>query len=80
MLIPQFFGRVIDGTCRLWSELCGEAGACSLYDIVDLRMKLSVYTVSFNLIGLLFLIAAMFVVRREERKRPQNIISDPLTT
>ncbi|CAL8351015.1 unnamed protein product [Merluccius merluccius] len=34
---PLIFGMGIDSTCLLWSRVCGERGACMLYDNVSYR-------------------------------------------
>ncbi|KHJ43689.1 sodium-independent organic anion transporter [Trichuris suis] len=36
---PILYGYVIDGTCLLWSESCGQKGSCSIYDTDELRLR-----------------------------------------
>lgn len=44
---PILFGRIIDSTCTIWSEKCGERGNCQLYD-----QDLFRYYVNFTAVGL----------------------------
>ncbi|XP_066270044.1 solute carrier organic anion transporter family member 4C1-like [Branchiostoma lanceolatum] len=36
---PIVFGRIIDSTCLLWQEKCGERGSCWLYDKESMAVK-----------------------------------------
>lgn len=38
---PVVFGTVIDTTCRMWSDSCSGSGACALYDLIHLRLRLA---------------------------------------
>ena len=41
---PIIMGALIDSTCRLWNSLaCGKKGACLVYDLDGLRMKMHLY-------------------------------------
>ncbi|XP_071101395.1 solute carrier organic anion transporter family member 2A1-like [Haliotis cracherodii] len=40
LLSPVIFGRVIDSSCLIWDSVCGERGACVLYNMADFRIKL----------------------------------------
>lgn len=54
---PILVGKLIDSACRYRQSSCIKDGACALYDIVDLRIKMvSVYVIltilsfAFNLL------------------------------
>ncbi len=35
---PVIFGNLIDSSCLVWEESCGETGICWLYDTVSFRL------------------------------------------
>ncbi|CAD5234353.1 unnamed protein product [Bursaphelenchus xylophilus] len=37
---PLLWGAVIDSTCLIWDQVCGEKGACSIYDPDQLRTRM----------------------------------------
>lgn len=56
---PIIFGAMIDASCILWQDECGEKGSCWVYDssgmsvrIVGLVAALKVLSFTFNLIAL----------------------------
>ena len=56
---PMIFGAIIDNTCILWQEECGETTNCLLYDTDRLRRVLMLTTAAIMLIGVLFDIAVV---------------------
>ncbi|KAK3088753.1 hypothetical protein FSP39_023325 [Pinctada imbricata] len=50
MPAPIIFGRIVDSTCILW-ESCGNSGACEYYDLVALRLKLHLTSLSFSTVA-----------------------------
>ncbi|XP_048256798.1 solute carrier organic anion transporter family member 3A1-like [Haliotis rufescens] len=54
---PIVYGKVIDSSCIFWQTVCGEVGACALYDLSSLR-----YRVKSMDIGLQSLSAAAYFV------------------
>lgn len=44
---PIIYGRIIDSTCLVWTEECGERGNCQLYD-----QRLFRYYINFTALGL----------------------------
>ncbi|XP_046583921.1 solute carrier organic anion transporter family member 2A1-like [Haliotis rubra] len=73
LLGPIIYGRVIDSTCLIWDSPCGEKGACALYDIVDLRLKIhGFYVVSRAITCICLLIALAIAVKTKifENKNP----------
>ncbi|XP_067666199.1 solute carrier organic anion transporter family member 2A1-like [Haliotis asinina] len=64
LLGPIIYGRVIDSTCLIWDSPCGERGACALYDIIDLRMKIhGFYVVSRGITCICLLIALAIALK-----------------
>ena len=50
---PMVYGAIIDNTCILWQEECGEATNCLLYDTVALRRALMLTTAGISFFGVL---------------------------
>lgn len=57
---PIFYGSIIDNTCLLWQEECGETTNCLLYDSDRLRKALMLTTAGIMMIGVLFDIAVVY--------------------
>lgn len=51
---PIIYGRIIDRTCKIWTEKCGEKGNCQLYDQDEFRYYLNLTAVCFTSIGVFF--------------------------
>lgn len=51
---PVIFGRIIDNTCVIWGQKCGERGDCQLYDKDLFRYYLNITSFAFTAIGVLF--------------------------
>ena len=45
---PIIYGAIIDNTCLLWQEECGETTNCLLYDTDKLREALMLTTAGRN--------------------------------
>ena len=60
---PMIFGAIIDNTCILWQEECGETTNCLLYDTDRLRRVLMLTTAAIMLIGVLFDIAVVYYAK-----------------
>ena len=60
---PMIFGAIIDNTCILWQEECGETTNCLLYDTDRLRRVLMLTTAAIMLIGVLFNIAVVYYAK-----------------
>ena len=56
---PMIFGAIIDNTCILWQEECGQTTNCLLYDTDRLRRVLMLTTAAIMLIGVIFDIAVV---------------------
>lgn len=37
---PLLWGAVIDSTCLIWDQVCGQRGACAIYDPDKLRTRM----------------------------------------
>ena len=57
---PMVYGAIIDNTCILWQEECGETTNCLLYSTEDLRKALMLTTACIMLIGVIFDIGAWY--------------------
>ncbi len=51
---PMVYGALIDSTCVLWQQECGETTNCLLYDTVSLRRTLMLTTAFIMLVGVAF--------------------------
>ncbi|XP_067671615.1 solute carrier organic anion transporter family member 74D-like [Haliotis asinina] len=49
---PILFGAVVDSTCTIWSTTCGERGACALYDVVNMRLRMTGLALGLRLAAL----------------------------
>merc|ERR1719228_1032853 len=50
---PIVFGAIIDTTCILWQQECGETTNCLLYDTDALRQLIMLITAGIMLVGVL---------------------------
>lgn len=51
---PILFGRIIDSTCKIWTEKCGERGNCLLYDQDQFRYWVNLVSACFTSCGVFF--------------------------
>ena len=68
-------GAVIDLSCVLWEEDCGEKGSCWLYDNAWLSYYLTILIVSVEIIKLLFAILALILYKPQEKALEMNLQS-----
>jgi len=57
---PIIFGSIIDNTCLLWQEECGETTNCLLYDTDALRQALMLTTAGIMTLGVVCDIAVVY--------------------
>ncbi|KAK3088850.1 hypothetical protein FSP39_024570 [Pinctada imbricata] len=69
---PIVFGKLFDGTCKLWKDTCGSKGACKLYDIVSMRYIMVAMEVGLRIAALLVYIVAYFVAIRQARREKKD--------
>ncbi|XP_046369893.2 solute carrier organic anion transporter family member 2A1-like [Haliotis rufescens] len=66
---PIVYGKVIDSACKILRGGSSHGnGACSLYDIVDLRYKVFGLEVSIKVVAFILLVISFIVCRWEDRK------------
>ena len=57
---PIVYGAIIDNTCILWQEECGETSNCLLYDMDDFRKAVLLTTSFIILLGVIFDVGAWY--------------------
>ncbi|CAD5229482.1 unnamed protein product [Bursaphelenchus okinawaensis] len=50
---PLLWGAVIDSTCLIWDQVCGERGACIIYDPDQLRTRMHFLYCSIRMFSIL---------------------------
>ncbi|RZF47269.1 hypothetical protein LSTR_LSTR004978 [Laodelphax striatellus] len=48
---PILYGYIIDSTCTIWDETCGEKGNCWLYNREDFRFRVNITAAALTFIG-----------------------------
>ncbi|KAJ3593596.1 hypothetical protein NHX12_005930 [Muraenolepis orangiensis] len=69
---PLIFGMGIDSTCLLWSRVCGERGACMLYDNVSYRHLYVSIAIALKTSAFLLYTTTWRCLRRNYRKYIPN--------
>jgi len=57
---PVIFGAIIDNTCILWQQECGETTNCLMYDADQLRLYFMLTTASIMVLGVAFDVAVVY--------------------
>lgn len=65
---PIFFGYMIDTSCDLWQNICGETGNCLFYDTDKFRLR--TYGISVGVLCANFLAVVLFFFIVHRRKTP----------
>ncbi|XP_008841467.1 solute carrier organic anion transporter family member 4A1 isoform X2 [Nannospalax galili] len=60
---PIAFGWVIDKTCLLWQDQCGNQGSCFVYQNAAMSRYLLISGLVFKVLGLLFFTTACFLYK-----------------
>jgi len=60
---PIIFGSIIDNTCLLWQEECGETTNCLLYDTDALRQALMLTTAGIMVMGVVCDVAVVYYAK-----------------
>ncbi|CAG2187542.1 SLCO4A [Mytilus edulis] len=64
---PIFLGAIIDSSCDVWQDTCGEQGSCWIYNKTDLGLRIMVWWICLKVLGFIFLfLAAKFYKPRKE--------------
>lgn len=73
---PLVVGKILDNTCSVWGENCGEQTNCLLYNTHAMRTNISAFVASFMFIGLLFDCLVFYYVKDlkifDEEKEPEQ--------
>lgn len=51
---PIFLGYIIDSTCTIWQEDCGETGSCWTYNKHDLGVRILIWWLALKVVGVIF--------------------------
>jgi len=60
---PMIYGAIIDNTCLLWQEECGETTNCLLYDTDRLRQALMLTTAGIMVLGVVCDVAVVYYAK-----------------
>ena len=63
---PMVYGSLIDTTCLLWRQTCGERGDCLLYDKDRFGNNIFAITAAFKLGAGVFYFAMWLLLRRQD--------------
>ncbi|XP_046584239.1 solute carrier organic anion transporter family member 2A1-like [Haliotis rubra] len=66
--VPIVYGKIIDTTCIVWNYACGARGSCALYDLVDLRLKITGMNVCGNAVTAVLSVMALFLLKWRNNK------------
>ena len=78
---PIIYGKIIDGACILWQNICGgETGNCLTYDTVKLRTRYMFTTAGIMFLGVIADMAVCYEAKdliifrenEEEKSKPSN--------
>ncbi|KAJ1532353.1 hypothetical protein ONE63_000956 [Megalurothrips usitatus] len=73
---PILFGNLIDSTCLLWKQTCGEKGGrCLLYDIEQFRYKYVGLCAGIKILALVLFSLDWWLVRRRKRLEEHQELS-----
>ncbi|KAK6167390.1 hypothetical protein SNE40_021429 [Patella caerulea] len=64
---PVVYGKIIDTTCLIWSDTCTGKGACSMYDIDDLRVKYHTLFIGARSVATLFYVVALIIALKKKQ-------------
>ena len=76
---PIIYGKIIDGACILWQNICGgETGNCLTYDTVKLRTRYMFTTAGIMFLGVIADMAVCYeakdliIFRENEDEKPKR--------
>ncbi|XP_033735056.1 solute carrier organic anion transporter family member 4A1-like isoform X2 [Pecten maximus] len=55
---PILLGALIDSTCSVWQETCGQTGSCWTYRKSDLSLRLMAWMATLKIMGVIFTLIA----------------------
>ncbi|XP_052764566.1 solute carrier organic anion transporter family member 4C1-like isoform X2 [Mya arenaria] len=65
---PIFFGAIIDSTCVIWREKCGEHASCWIYDNDQLSRNFFILVLCFKVVSITFFIFAHQLYKAPQEK------------
>lgn len=73
---PILFGNLIDSTCLLWKNSCGEKGGrCLMYDIEQFRYRYVGLCASIKILALGIFTVDWWLVRRRKQLDETGVIT-----
>ena len=70
------FGAIIDSTCIIWREKCGEHASCWIYDNTNLSLNFFVLIVSFKIVSIIFFVIAHQTYKPPTEQGVQYVVKD----
>ena len=73
---PIMFGAIIDSTCMIWREKCGEHASCWIYDNTNLSRNFFVLVVSVKIVSIIFFTIAHQTYKPPTEKGVKYVVKD----
>ena len=70
------FGAIIDSTCIIWREKCGDNASCWIYDNTNLSRNFFVLVVSFKIVSIILFTVAHQTYKPPVEKGVHYIVED----
>lgn len=70
------FGAIIDSTCMIWREKCGDNASCWIYDNTNLSLNFFVLVVTFKVISIILFILAHQTYKPPTEKGMKYVVED----
>lgn len=64
---------MIDSSCDIWQDQCGEKGSCWVYNQSELALRICLLTVAFKVASLTFHSLALFLYKAPKDEKSGNI-------
>lgn len=77
---PILFGAIIDNTCILWREKCGEHASCWIYNNDQLSRNFFIFVVCFKVASITFFILAHQFYKAPTEKAVHFSVSEGVTS
>ncbi|CAN7989023.1 unnamed protein product, partial [Ixodes hexagonus] len=73
---PLIYGALLDASCLVWEDRCGEPGACWLYDLPKLRYLMHGVTTALLIVGCVFQCVVVYYSKRVTHFYDDKIADD----
>ncbi|XP_053383119.1 solute carrier organic anion transporter family member 4C1-like isoform X2 [Mercenaria mercenaria] len=73
---PILFGAIIDNTCVIWREKCGQRASCWIYNNDKLSLNFFIFVVCFKLVSITFFVLAHQMYKPPSEKKVKYVVSD----